>query len=57
MVALAASVTGTFGVARAVAFGFGDVKTIVGVLKAAVIVATFDTVVLPRSSVAIASMA
>ena len=54
--ALAAILSGTLGVARAVALGLGVVMAMVGVAKAALIVAAFETAVLPRSSVAMASM-
>ena len=55
LVASVFCVSGTLGVARAVALGFGETNTTVGVVKAAVNVAEFDTRVLPRSSVAMAS--
>ena len=57
-VAVAVRVSGTPGVARVGATWVpsGDVIATDGLVKAAVTVAAFESVVLPRSSVAIASM-
>ena len=57
-VAVAVSVSGVPGVARVgeTTVPVGAVNVTVGLVKAAVTVAAFETLVLPRSSVAIASM-
>ena len=56
-VAVAVMVNGTRGVARAVTLVLGDEMKIVGVPKAAVRLTELETVVLPRSSVTMASSA
>ena len=54
--AVAEIVSGTLGVARAVAFTLGAVIATVGVPKAELIVTVLEMVLFPRSSVAMASI-